>query len=226
MGGSGARDDAALTEGADVGGGRPCAVLCRVHGAHAPWGSRASDADRAYAAEEATALLASWLASLRAPIVNAPSPAGLAGPAFTPAHWLGLAARSGLPCMRLRLTTNARSFHVDGWRALRHNATLRPSPAVPVGPRPACIVEPLTGPAEKVLIVGDRFHGPLPLDLHEAACRLARRAGCLLLELTLRSRGDEKVVAAVDPVPPLMGSRAAQSVADLMERLAGSSTIG
>lgn len=52
--------------------------------------------DRDYASAEMTAFLAYWLAALRCPVVNRPSPTFLLGPAWTNAQWLAAATASGL----------------------------------------------------------------------------------------------------------------------------------
>ena len=53
--------------------------------------------DREYAACEATAALAWWLATLQCPVVNVPTPASLLGPTRHPMHWRALAGQLGIP---------------------------------------------------------------------------------------------------------------------------------
>ncbi|MGH9165972.1 MAG: hypothetical protein ACRDZW_10730, partial [Acidimicrobiales bacterium] len=62
---------------------------------------RVVEADRIYAASEMTALLAHWLESLSARVVNRPSPAFLWGPGWSTEEWLTQAARVGLPTVDL-----------------------------------------------------------------------------------------------------------------------------
>lgn len=56
-----------------------------------------ANSDREYAACEATATLAWWLATLRCPVVNDPTPASLIGPTRHPLHWRAVAAELGIP---------------------------------------------------------------------------------------------------------------------------------
>jgi hypothetical protein len=53
--------------------------------------------DRMYALQEWTALHASWLTSLQAPVLNAPGLPGLCGRPRSHAEWFWLAAQAGLP---------------------------------------------------------------------------------------------------------------------------------
>jgi hypothetical protein len=197
----------AMAHAVRIAGGEPAAVLCRVHGALAPWAPRASPSDIAYAADEAAALMLAWLECLPCPVVNTPSSPGLAGPAFTNAHWLGLAARAGLPSMALRMTTNARAFPVEGW-------------SQPPTRRPAHMIEPLAEPLFDAVVAGDRVHGPLTPQLHDAARRLAADAGCGLLGLTFARGSRGSVVTEIDPAPALAAPGHAGAVAALMGRLA------
>jgi hypothetical protein len=53
--------------------------------------------DREYAACEATATLAWWLATLQCPVVNSPTPASLIGTTRHPMHWGAIARELGVP---------------------------------------------------------------------------------------------------------------------------------
>ena len=53
--------------------------------------------DRAYVAAEMTAFLCAWLSALACPVLNAPTPACLCGPAWSPARWVRLAMAARLP---------------------------------------------------------------------------------------------------------------------------------
>jgi hypothetical protein len=53
--------------------------------------------DRAYALQELTALVASWLYSLPGPVLNRPRGLGLSGPWLHRSEWTRLAAVAGLP---------------------------------------------------------------------------------------------------------------------------------
>lgn len=65
------------------------------------------DADRDYASAEMTAFLSYWLAALRCPVVNRPSPSFLLGPPWTYAQWLAAAAAAGLRVRGLEVTNGA-----------------------------------------------------------------------------------------------------------------------
>lgn len=59
-------------------------------------------ADRSYVAAEMTAFLAAWLAQLRCPVLNRPSPTYLMGRPWPVERWLLTAARMGIPTLPLR----------------------------------------------------------------------------------------------------------------------------
>jgi hypothetical protein len=54
------------------------------------------EADRDFVASEVSALLLSWLASRRCPVINRPMPSCLAGPPWGRLQWLAAAAAAGL----------------------------------------------------------------------------------------------------------------------------------
>jgi hypothetical protein len=54
-------------------------------------------ADRAFCAAESNAFLLAWLSSLRCPVLNAPTPACMAGPAWRPLQWRRLAVQLDIP---------------------------------------------------------------------------------------------------------------------------------
>lgn len=53
--------------------------------------------DREFCAAESNALMLAWLSSLRCPVLNAPTPTSLAGPAWRPLQWRRLAVQRGIP---------------------------------------------------------------------------------------------------------------------------------
>jgi hypothetical protein len=137
--------------------------------------------DRAYAAEEFGAALASWLASLTCPVLNRPTPAGLGGPWRTPGQWRWMAAQVGLPALPWRL------------------ASWDESESPPVEER------------RSVVVVGDAATGALPDGLASGCVALAQvaRAGLLGVELASGSDGGWYVDTAT-PLPDLRsGGRAA-----------------
>ncbi|MEO6836209.1 MAG: hypothetical protein ABI231_09955, partial [Candidatus Tumulicola sp.] len=59
--------------------------------------ARVAEADREFCAAEINAFLLAWLSSLRRPVLNAPTPMCLAGPAWRPLQWRRLAAQLNIP---------------------------------------------------------------------------------------------------------------------------------
>ena len=83
-------------------GGRYCStdidgVLTRLPAVPAAEMLVVAHEDREYAACEATATLAWWLATLRCPVVNTPTPASLVGPTRHPMQWRAVAGELGVP---------------------------------------------------------------------------------------------------------------------------------
>jgi len=133
--------------------------------------------DRAYALQELSALVLSWLASLPGPVLNLPDPRGLCGAWRPPAEWALLASDAGL-C----------PVTVDG--------------AAPPGAAGAWRVwsphSPVPGDA---IVVGDAVFAVRELDpATVAACRcLAARAATPILGLAF----DGDRLAGVTPLPDL-----------------------
>lgn len=61
--------------------------------------------DREYANAEQHAFFLSWLASIRAPVLNPPAPRGLGGSWRPPSEWFWLAHQAGLPCEPFRMSS-------------------------------------------------------------------------------------------------------------------------
>lgn len=197
-------------------GGRPLgAVVCRLAGVVPPQFVRSRPADREYASAELTALLASWLRSLRCPVLNEASPAGLGGVAWGSVQWAARAAAAGFAVAGLRLSSSARAGGVPG--RTRHvptgpdlqatHAGMSPDPWPP-GHRPALWPEPAEA-HRRLLVAGSHVTGDAAPALAVPARRLAAAAGCRLLEVRLQvppgAAGDPRRwrFAGADPVPPL-----------------------
>lgn len=58
--------------------------------------------DRGYVASEMTAFLTAWLAELRCPVLNRPTPGCLMGPDWRQEQWVHMAARLGMPVRPIR----------------------------------------------------------------------------------------------------------------------------
>jgi hypothetical protein len=61
--------------------------------------------DRDFVAAEMQAFLLAWLTSLRCPVVNRPTPACLAGPAWGPERWIHEAVKLGIPAAEIDRNT-------------------------------------------------------------------------------------------------------------------------
>jgi len=115
--------------------------------------------DRAYAASEMQAFLLAWLSALECPVLNRPSPANLAGPAWSRPEWARLARQIGL-----------------GARAVRHRAVY-----VPGAPQADTRFDPTLVPVdvvgERAFLAGGREPRGDESHVAQAALALARIAG-------------------------------------------------
>jgi hypothetical protein len=118
--------------------------------------------DRAYVAAEMQAFLLSWLMALRCPVLNRPTPASLAGPAWRPAQWTRAAARLGLP-----VTPVVEQVSFARTRSARGTS------------RPQCVT---------VTVVGQRIIGAVEPLLARQARALATAAGVDLLAVRFSGR--------------------------------------
>jgi len=74
-------------------------------------------ADREYVRQELTSFFLSWLSALPGPVINRPTPWGLAGQWRHVSEWAALAARAGLPVPPYHLTS--RDLHEPTSPAMR-----------------------------------------------------------------------------------------------------------
>lgn len=218
---AGARTRIRLANGEVIGDPRPMAVFNRLRFVTAVQFDVAATADREYATMELHALLLSWLASLRCPVVNRPSPRGLGGDDRTTLEWLRIASRAGLPVRAMRATTDGRGLAVAAWPSRPYAVRGSPDPGetgddaiggtvvLPRGRRPAVFAEPIDPVRARLLVVGDRVFADPILEadlavLEAGAQRLAAACDTALLALTL-ARGDvRRSVHQLDPAgdPP------------------------
>ena len=128
-----------------------------------------AEGDRAYAAQEMTAFLLSWLSSLACPVLNPPWPDCLAGPGWTQEKWLLSAERIGIPVQPLtRLVV---------WED---------EPAPLPGP---------SAPLARASVAGRDCFGDVDPALAEHALRLAGASGARLLNVYFTSaRADARMV--------------------------------
>jgi len=179
-------------------------VACRIEQALPPQFATAAEADREYAAIESQALLLSWLAGLPCPVLNRPSPRGLSGPGLAPLEWLPLAAAHGLRSRATRLPSGD-GPPAPGWE--------------PVEGHPGLWGEPVPGPAEWLLVVGERVAlGEPGAEGESGYVALARGAGCQLLGVQVSppngGRGERTFLGAT--ARPALGPAGAAAVAELI----------
>lgn len=94
---AGASTELVLADGREVPGLAVRGVLNRLGVPFGPELGLASTADRDYARQEMTALVASWLYGLPCPVLNRPAGHSVSGPWLHLAEWRALAVRAGLP---------------------------------------------------------------------------------------------------------------------------------
>jgi hypothetical protein len=151
------------------------AVYQRIRYAQAPHFTGAAKADLDYAVSEMHALLLAWLASLPCRVTNPPHPMGLGGMERRLMDWLLLGAQLGLPVVELEWTSTP-------------EATKE-------------VMETLSLERRSVLVAGDSVLGDVPDGLDAACVRLAKLAGCTLLEIFFARAGDHWRFCGATPYP-------------------------
>ncbi|HIH03453.1 MAG TPA: hypothetical protein HA263_06250 [Methanoregulaceae archaeon] len=202
------------------------AVFNRLQAPLLPHFYSASEADRAYAGAETSALWLSWLASLPCRVVNPPSPGSLAGPWYPLPQWLHLAARAGLPARGYTFSTDPRVFREDGYRPFRMATTssgsdeagYEPVQAPPFARQPVCLFEPVDGPEETVLVAGERRVGGLKDRFPTELDQLRALAGCDLLRVSFArsSATGDLLVTGATSFPAVEDSESISAIASLV----------
>jgi hypothetical protein len=193
-------------------------VLNRILNLTPPGFARTDARERDYAAAEVQALLVSWLAGLRRPVVHTP---GGVGPlaARSRRQWLAGAVRAGVPVARELAATSARLVPKELQSTLVAVGPWRESPGAAGQPVEARDLP--TGGMWSILVAGDRVHGPADAALAGRCLQLARHAGCALLGLTFENVAGRPILVDVDPFPRLLDETSVSAAADLLERLSG-----
>jgi hypothetical protein len=127
--------------------------------------------DREYAASEIQAFLLALLAGLKCPVLNAPRPGSLNGPAWTPEQWTRCAAKAGTP-----VRPAIRRAYAGG----------------------VTIVEPIVVDPRVVNVVGDDAFGDAPAALKKQAVAIAKAAEVDLLRVTFDVRSKPAVFLDAD----------------------------
>lgn len=174
VGDDGADFTARLADGTALEGDRIAGVVNRIGFIPPACTWELVEADRDYALHELNAFFMSWLASIRAPVLNPPSARGLAG-AWRPAtEWALLAARAGLPHRPLTST--------------------EPEP-IPFAVPPAHTA---------ITVDGEIVDDGLDEETRRACLRLADLAATPLLGVEFAvDQGDALVFTGASPQPPL-----------------------
>jgi hypothetical protein len=149
-------------------------------------------ADRPYVAAEMTAFLLAWLSGLPCPVVNRPSPLGLAGPNLRPESWMALASRAGIPVRPVRRD--------------RHGYDIPEA----------------SGTRDEVTVVGTRALGGTSARVRKRAVRLARRAGAEMMVAGFDAAEPDEPLLDAHTWPDLARPDVADALLELLARRAGS----
>ncbi|MDQ4130319.1 MAG: hypothetical protein M3133_04910, partial [Actinomycetota bacterium] len=145
--------------------------------------ARVALTDREYASQEVHALLMSWLAAFRCPVLNRPTPSGLSGPWLHQSEWSSLAVRAGLPAAPYAQTSRDSPVQLDAvGRTLPARAARR-----------------------ALLVVGEDVVGPAaPEEIVFGCRRLGELAGTDLLGVEFGiDRWEGWAFLAATPLPEL-----------------------
>lgn len=130
--------------------------------------ARAGEVDRIYALAELHAFLLGWLAALRCPVINPPSPESLAGPWHSEVCALHFAATSGLAC--------------------------RPASVAADRPMPPTATDE---PHASYVVLDDQVIGPLlPATTRDAMIQFARLWGARLVQIETAGDGGAFLAAS------------------------------
>lgn len=169
--------------GLQVNGDQLQGVLNRLYTVPIGHWRQASAADQSYVQQEQVAFFLSWLAALRCPVINRPTPQGLCGQWRMESEWAWLARQAGLPVQPYRQTSRDRIDEAHGARRLV--------------PRGAIV--------STAIVIGGRVVGQaLPQAVADACLRLSRLAGTALLGIDfVRDTQRAWSFAGASPTPDL-----------------------
>ncbi|MDP2952130.1 MAG: hypothetical protein Q8O76_02285, partial [Chloroflexota bacterium] len=177
-----------LADGRTICGDTVRGVLNRLGSVPTEQLGLANRADREYASQELLALFTSWLYALPGPVLNRPTPLGLAGGWRHSSEWVWLASQAGLPTPRYREDSHGE-----------------------MDTRPWGMLVPAGTPTQTVIVMERRCMGAAAPPFIIRGCQnLAQLAGTELLgiEFTAGPEGPWTFAGAT-PSPDLrLGSRA------------------
>ncbi|MER5546501.1 hypothetical protein ACWDBP_34955 [Streptomyces sp. NPDC001233] len=177
-----------LTDGTVIDSARVTGVLNRmITPPDAAW-QHAMESERDYASAELHAFSLSWLASLRCPVRNRPTPQCLAGPAPNPLTSWAAAQSAGLACAPVRMSTDC------AWH---------PADAVLVGASRAS--GPAANPVHVVCLDGAVLAPAVPPHVAAGLAALCQGLGAdqSLLGVNFLVSGEEWHFASTTPLPHL-----------------------
>jgi hypothetical protein len=186
---------------------------------------QAQSQDRDYGQAEVWALLLSWLTGASCPVVNRPSPSGLAGNIMRPLVWRRLAQRAGLSSVGLFVTTSTRRFPLPHGVRFRSDLSWQEPYFRARSPlNQFCWASEAPG-AENVVVhvVGGRAFGDVTPAALSACVRLAELAQAELLQVELvRSSMSALGVAfqSANTCPCTEDGGVIAAIADFLEELA------
>jgi hypothetical protein len=169
--------------------------------------------DREYAQAELHALVVSWLAGLRCPVINPASPHALCGSPLSPLRWHVLAHRAGLEPLAMRFTTSRRRFPALGKIRVADGVALTDhvgDPLLAVGP--AALADVTGTRTASMLVVADDvwpegFEHDEATPLIGSCVHLARAAGLVLMRVNFVSSADVTrwLFTGADATPEVAG---------------------
>jgi hypothetical protein len=181
LGRDGVRSEVSLADGRVISSSDVRGTLNRLQRVPDEHFARASSADRAYAHQELSALVLSFIHSLPGPMLGRPAGAALSGPWLYASEWTHHAVEAGLPVATYSRTSNEPDY---GGESL-----------VPAA---------LGAPIETVIVAGDGVVGRRAPDAVAQCClRLAERAGASLLGVRLAVNDGDWTFAGAHPYPDL-----------------------
>ena len=148
----------------------------------------ASAKDQNYAVMEMYALYLSWLSSLPCPVVNKASSIGLGIQTRSHAEWLLLAGQAGLPVRGFHFTSDPRWINEKKYSPYRPQLNVgafdfEKISSPPIGHEPTFYLEKVGEERETMLVSLPHVTGRLSKLFGAALKRLARLAGCDLLQV-------------------------------------------
>ncbi|MBN3817314.1 hypothetical protein G3N57_12145 [Paraburkholderia sp. Se-20369] len=182
--------------------------------------------DRDYAHAEMAALLLSWLAGVQCPVINRPSPVGLAGSVNRPLVWQKLAQKAGLRTTHAFVTTSTRRFPAP----LRLKCVPQPGPQAVHASQFVRLnqfgwfADSTDTSSDSVFVVGGRVIGNVSPSILAGALRLATMSGLDVLELHFSKNtdaSDSPSFVGADACPVSTDPMIVAAIADLLKAKAG-----